>query len=272
MVGRLDRRVSTMDVNGDTCGLGGIDMQIHVWDLEQGKQIFVPKKAKVDKYDLHTVYSSSCVRSGHTNVQFYVGSGKGEVYIYDIREGKRPVRDFSANDHRIMSMALHPNEHHLFVGDTVGNLLCLDLRAKSPGDNGRKYRGLCGSIRDIQLNSKGTHVACVGLDRMLHVHDVETKECITSRAFLGQRLNRCAFLDHDIEKSMVDAFFDDDDDEEAEDELEGGGENGQVMDLDESDRTMKPDVDGEGPEEEDTDDSEDGEDDDSDDGHWDTET
>lgn len=54
------------------------------------------------------------------------------------------------------------------------------------------YKGATGSIRDLAVHSTGKYLATVGLDRIMRVYDVATRQQL-HRVYLRQRLNCVLF-------------------------------------------------------------------------------
>jgi hypothetical protein len=174
-----------------------------------------------------------------------VGSAYRQVRIYDLRmhgsraAGEVPLSKSSSPpplaprrplwytsldeaqrivDHRIT--ALCPlNDHVLAVGDAGGDVVAMDIRTLSGGavlrdcknPIVRRFVGPAGSVR--QLQTRGSRLASVSLDRMLRVHDASSTSTARARqplqtVYLKQRLN-CALV-----SGEPDVGNDDNDDQE----------------------------------------------------------
>lgn len=124
-----------------------------------------------------------------------------------------------------------PDENYLIAGDTVGRVSRVDLRTLRL--NG-VYKGNTGSIRDIAIHPSMNVVATVGLDRIMRVFDIETRQQL-HRVYLRQRLNCVLFSSEELvqcfakeeesekeeeEKESSDDLEVEDEEEEKDDDLE----------------------------------------------------
>ena len=102
----------------------------------------------------------------------------------------------------------------LITGDTVGRVSRVDLRTLRL--NG-VFKGNTGSIRDITVHPTINVVATVGLDRIMRVFDIETRQQL-HRVYLRQRLNCVLFSSEE----NVQCFAKEDEEKEMdEDDNEG---------------------------------------------------
>lgn len=82
-----------------------------------------------------------------------------------------------------------PDETTLIAGDTVGRVSRVDLRTlRLTG----VYKGNTGSVREIVVHPSMNVLATVGLDRIMRVFDIETRQQM-HRVYLRQRLNCVLF-------------------------------------------------------------------------------
>ena len=105
-----------------------------------------------------------------------------------------------------------PDENYLIAGDTVGRVSRVDLRTLRL--NG-VYKGNTGSIRDIAIHPSMNVVATVGLDRIMRVFDIETRQQL-HRVYLRQRLNCVLFSSEEL----VQCFAKEEESEKEEEEKE----------------------------------------------------
>lgn len=104
------------------------------------------------------------------------------------------------------------------------------------------YKGNTGSIRDIAIHPSMNIVATVGLDRIMRVFDVETRQQL-HRVYLRQRLNcvlfsseelvQCFAKEEESEKEEEEKDSSDDDLEVEEEEEKEGEKEDQDNDEDE---------------------------------------
>ncbi|KAG7387992.1 WD repeat-containing protein 74 [Phytophthora pseudosyringae] len=218
--------------------VGGKEHDLNLWSLETQQVLFKAKNVTHDKLDMRVpvwvkdlrFLSSPGSSNGHRVI---VGSGHRHVRIYDSNTKRRPVQQLdNFGENPIQSLCVSPDETRLYVGDTAGNLDILDLRTL-------KHMGRCtgpvGSIRDIACHPTLPYIAAVGLDRMVHVFDVNTrkyrhtiyaKQRLSSVLFCADGLKDIPVVDDEPSrkkhKSADDEVtFDDDDDDMEEEAYEG---------------------------------------------------
>ncbi|CAI5741490.1 unnamed protein product [Hyaloperonospora brassicae] len=176
-------------------GVGGKEHDLNLWSLETQQVLFKAKNVTHNKLDMRVpvwvkdlrFLSTPGTSNGHRVV---VGTGYQCVRIYDTNTKRRPVQQLDKfGEHPIQSLCVSPNETQVYVGDTAGNLDILDLRTL-------KHMGRCtgpvGSIRDISCHPTLPFIAAVGLDRMVHVFDVNTRKH-RHVIYAKQRLNCVLF-------------------------------------------------------------------------------
>ena len=138
-----------------------------------------------------------------------------------------------------------PDENYLIAGDTVGRVSRVDLRTLRL--NG-VYKGNTGSIRDIAIHPSMNVVATVGLDRIMRVFDIETRQQL-HRVYLRQRLNCVLFSSEEL----VQCFAKEEESEKEEEEKESSDDLEMEEDEKEDDLEMEEDEEEEKQEDEDED-------------------
>ncbi|EGZ22298.1 hypothetical protein PHYSODRAFT_496599 [Phytophthora sojae] len=224
--------------NQTAIGVGGKEHDLNLWSLETQQVLFKAKNVTHDKLDMRVPVWVKDLRflstpgnsNGHRVV---VGTGHRHVRIYDTNTKRRPVQQLdNFGENPIQSLCVSPDETRVYVGDTAGNLDILDLRTL-------KHMGRCtgpvGSIRDIACHPTLPYIAAVGLDRMVHIFDINTRK-YRHTIYAKQRLNSVLFCADGLKdipiaddeparkkrKSEDDEMeFGDDDDEEEEEAYEG---------------------------------------------------
>lgn len=141
-----------------------------------------------------------------------------------------------------------PDENYLIAGDTVGRVSRVDLRTLRL--NG-VYKGNTGSIRDIAIHPSMNVVATVGLDRIMRVFDIETRQQL-HRVYLRQRLNCVLFSSEEL----VQCFAKEEESEKEEEEKESSDD----LEVEEEEEAKDDDLEVEDDEEEKQDDEEDSDD------------
>jgi ribosome biogenesis protein NSA1 len=175
-------------------GLGGKEHDLNLWSLETQQLLFKAKNVTHDKLDMRVpvwVKDLRFLSQGSSNGHRVVtGTGHRHVRIYDSNTKRRPVQQLdNFGENPVQSLCVSPDETKIYVGDTAGNLDILDLRTL-------KHMGRCtgpvGSIRDIACHPTLPYIAAVGLDRMVHVFDVNTRK-YRHTIYAKQRLNSVLF-------------------------------------------------------------------------------
>ena len=117
----------------------------------------------------------------------------------------------------------------MIAGDTVGRVSRVDLRTLRL--NG-VYKGNTGSIRDIAIHPSMNVVATVGLDRIMRVFDIETRQQL-HRVYLRQRLNCVLFSSEEL----VQCFAKEEESEKEEEEKESSDD----LEIEEDEKEEKED-------------------------------
>uniref|UniRef100_A0AAV1THU9 Ribosome biogenesis protein NSA1 n=1 Tax=Peronospora matthiolae TaxID=2874970 RepID=A0AAV1THU9_9STRA len=242
-------------------GVGGKEHDLNLWSLETQQVLFKAKNVSHNKLDMRVPVWVKDLRflstPGSSNgYRVVVGSGYQCVRIYDSNTKRRPVQQLEKfGEHPIQSLCVSPDETRIYVGDTAGNLDILDVRTL-------KHMGRCtgpiGSIRDISCHPTLPYIAAVGLDRMVHVFDVNTRKR-RHVIYAKQRLN-CVLFCADGLKDMPaaadeparkkqkadeeDMDFDEDDEDDEEEEAYEGLEISEEEDGDESSDNSEDDDEG----------------------------
>ncbi|KAL3670383.1 hypothetical protein V7S43_004692 [Phytophthora oleae] len=228
---RLDSAAQTV------IGVGGKEHDLNLWSLETQQVLFKAKNVTHDKLDMRVPVWVKDLRflstAGNSNGhRVIVGTGHRHVRIYDSNTKRRPVLQLdNFGENPVQSLCVSPDETRVYVGDTAGNLDILDLRTL-------KHMGRCtgpvGSIRDIACHPTLPYIAAVGLDRMVHVFDINTRK-YRHTIYAKQRLNSVLFCEDGLkdipvvddepsrkkQKAGDDEMTFDDDDDEMEEAYEG---------------------------------------------------
>ncbi|RLN50033.1 hypothetical protein BBJ29_002765 [Phytophthora kernoviae] len=241
-------------------GLGGKEHDLNLWSLETQQMLFKAKNVTHNNLDMRVPvwvkdlrFLSSGSSNGHRVV---VGTGHRHIRIYDSNTKRRPVQQLdSFGENPVQSICVSPDETRVYVGDTAGNLDILDLRTL-------KHMGRCtgpvGSIRDIACHPTLPYIAAVGLDRMVHVFDVNTRN-YRHTIYAKQRLNSVLFCADGVkdmptvddeparkkQKAGDEEMEFGDDDEEEEEAYEGLEISEEEEDDDDDDDDSEPEDDSE---------------------------
>jgi hypothetical protein len=205
----------------DGIAFGGDENDLKIYDLETMQQTWAAANVPFDKLRLRVPIWVTALSFMHPSedscakANIVTGTGHKHIRFYDTAAGQRPVTSLDCGEFRVSSLCVGLQPHQVYVGDVSGALNWWDLRVNRKVGT---LKGSVGSIRDIQLDSSGSHLASVGLDRILHVYNTATNK-VTSSVYLKNRLNRCILFggDDDGEYGSNDDDEDYDDDNEDND-------------------------------------------------------
>lgn len=219
-------------------GVGGKERDVSIWSLETQQAVFKAKNVTHDTLDMRVpvwVKDLQFLSHGSSNgFRAVAGTGYRHVRIYDTNTKRRPVQEITFGEYPVNALCVSPDETRVFVADTAGNLDILDLRTL-------KHLGRCtgpvGALRDLACHPTLPYVAAVGLDRMVHVFNVNTRK-YQHMVYVKQRVNTVAFCNDGVKDvpvpetatlstkkrktEDVDMADDDDEDEEEDEEAYEG--------------------------------------------------
>ncbi|DBA04344.1 TPA: hypothetical protein N0F65_002106 [Lagenidium giganteum] len=165
--------------------VGGKERDLNIWSLERQEAIFKAKNVTHDKLDMRVpvwVKDLQFMSQGNSNGH--------RVVIYDTNTKRRPIQQIEFGEYPINAVCVSPDERQVFIADTTGNLDVMDLRT------------LNGAIRDIACHPTLPYVAAVGLDRMVHVFDINTRK-YQHMIYAKQRLNSVLFCNDGVKAVPV---------------------------------------------------------------------
>ena len=193
---------------GSTCFggvvFGGKESDAVLYDLETMQGVWHAENVPNDKLDLRVPIWITDIAfldperdSISTGAKFATGTGYKHVRLYDTNKSAQPIVSLDVGEFRVTRIQRSKSDHSIYVADTAGGFCLWDLRMR------RKLftlKGCAGSIRDIAIDNTSDHVACVGLDRFLHVYSTATNK-VKSTVYLKSRLNRCILMETEIVSS-----------------------------------------------------------------------
>lgn len=190
--------VSKMRIDPHSSGCvatGGKDNLLSLWDVEKQCSIFKAKNVPADNLDMQVPiwvkdmhFVNSSVTSGKTIV---TGTAYHHVRLYDTKAKRQPVLSIEYGEYPITQMCLTPDGNRVITCDTTGDVNSFDLRTlKHSG----RYVGPAGSVRGIACHQSLPYVAVAGLDRKVHVYNIDSRKRVHS-IYLKQRLNCVLFTD-----------------------------------------------------------------------------
>ncbi|KAL0583894.1 hypothetical protein ABG067_006162 [Albugo candida] len=185
--------------------IGGKEVDAQIWSLETQQIVFRAKNVPFDKLQLRVpvwVKDIEFLSQGNSNGhRLVVGTGYHQIRLYDTNTQRRPIQSIDFGDHPINALCVDPNGLHVYAADTTGCLDVLDLRTlKHLG----RFLGPDGAIRSLSRHPTLPYLAAVGLDRMVHVFDINARTCQHS-IYAKQRLNTVLFCDEGIVQHVEDS-------------------------------------------------------------------
>lgn len=174
--------------------LGGRENDIHMYNSTTNQEVWKAKNVPHDKLSLRvpvwiTALAFLRPESDTCSAAHLVsGTGYKHVRIYDTAASRQPVVSIDiGGDFRVTAIRPTSDGNGVFVADTAGGLHQWDLRTQR-----RIYtlKGSTGSIRDVQTNRDGSHLAAVGLDRYMRLYDARSNKPLSS-TYMKNRLNCC---------------------------------------------------------------------------------
>lgn len=244
--------------------LGGQENDLNFFDSNTQQSIWSAKNVPFDKLRLRVPVWITAIAifnpeqtSLSSGAKVLTGTGHKQIRLYDTRADTRPIKSFEIGEYRVTQLQALSDETNVYVSDTVGNVFHYDLRT-----NRRLHslKGSDGAIRQMTLYDDEETLVCVGLDRHVRWHDVNTQKHIKS-IYLRNRINTCLPIhsadqslkprkgkkrsrnsdsdgeeDDDEDMEDVDAFLgseEDEDDDEQEELLEGEEDDNEDEEIDE---------------------------------------
>lgn len=182
---------SHITAQGVLAAIGSKNTTVQVYDIPQCKQVWQAKNLKKTGDGANSelpIYDTKCQWLGEGLLA--TCTAFNEVRVYDIRTGKKPVRNTQLNKdsencyYPLYAITSSRDSRYIFTGDSIGHIYKLDL-----GDLrilGKARDVNVGAVRDLQCTD--TLLVSCGLDRYVKVYSQETME-LMDRALLWQKLN-----------------------------------------------------------------------------------
>jgi ribosome biogenesis protein NSA1 len=182
--------------------IGGKERDLNIWSLERQEAIFKAKNVTHDNLDMRVpvwVKDLRFLSRGNSNGhRIVLGTGYHHVRIYDTSVKRRPLQQIEFGENPIVSICVSPDENALYIGDTCGHLDALDMRMNLRHLG--RFTGPVGSIRDIACHPTLPYLAAVGLDRMVHVFNTNTRK-YAHMVYAKQRLNTVLFCQDGLKEA-----------------------------------------------------------------------
>lgn len=197
------------------CGGKERQNQLKVWNLETRECVFRTKNVANDFLQLEVPVWDTDVGFVDAN-RLASCSRHGYVRVYDMREQRRPIGNFTNDKEQIGYTCLATHGDHVFVGTTTGMAYAFDQRLMKRVLH--TYKGFSGSISCVGTDNTGKYLYTSALDRFVRVHHAETTvlqyQCYVKSKATRVLLRECA--------PKVKAEPDDSDDEPVKREADGG--------------------------------------------------
>jgi ribosome biogenesis protein NSA1 len=184
---------------------GGKEKLAQLIDLELKKSIWQSVNVPPDQLRMAVpIYDKALdwIDRDHT---FITATMHGHIRIYDVREHKRSptiIMDTKKMHLPLSSISVSPsNSNHFCTGDQVGNFRYYDKRMSLLPIG--KTKGMVGSIKSIAYHPTKEFVACVGLDRYLHIMNSNPSssnhknKSIVCKSYVKLKMNKVLFSDYE---------------------------------------------------------------------------
>ena len=181
-------------------GCQGAELKVYDMLDESRSVVFAGKGGKPNAVGLCDRPWNSAVAFNHgrdDGSHIVVGTGYGNVRLYDTRVGRRPQLDVPFKGYRITCIAPERCGNRWWVGDASGNLQVYDVRA---GTYHGAIKGIGGSVRSLDIHPKEPLIASVGLDRFVRVNSLQSSRSCVVRMYATSQLTAVGFLEHKKEK------------------------------------------------------------------------
>ena len=195
--------LSSCDTCLDGIAFGGRENDLQIYDHESLQLIWKSKNVLNDKLNLRQPIWITALEFLRPNIDsvssgahIATGTGYKQIRFYDTLTNQRPVQSMEIGEYRVTAIksASTTNEQDnkkLYVADTAGGLSLWDLRMFRKLST---LKGCVGSIRDIQISELQNQLICVGLDRTLHVYNMNTNKLV-HKSYMKTRMNCCVIIE-----------------------------------------------------------------------------
>ncbi|KAK8811294.1 hypothetical protein WA158_003029 [Blastocystis sp. Blastoise] len=210
----IDGPVATMHLcpyNHDIFAAGGKENDLKVYSIEKGSFIWRAKNVPNDFLDLRVpvwIKDLQFMECSDKGYKIITVTGYNQIRIYNTSVKRQPIEDYAVGEHAFVTCRLNKDQTYLYVSDIIGRVVGFNLSTHRIYG---VFKGNVGSVRDIQLHPSLPLLATVGLDRILRIYDIPSRD-LKHRIYLRQRLNTVVFGREEI--------IDDDEEEEDKEEEE----------------------------------------------------
>ncbi|KAL3900653.1 MAG: hypothetical protein SGCHY_001185 [Lobulomycetales sp.] len=217
---------------------GGEERDVALWDINSApgvdgmrQPIWMARNVPHDYLDLRQpvwVTDLCFLDPMGDHSKILAGTGHHQLRLYDARtdsgdsKGKkspgnrnRPTMNISVGENPVKSVCSMPgNDAYAFFADSIGHVGRVDLRNQKIVNS---YKGPTGSISQVSVFDG--QLAAVGLDRFLHVWNVENSANPTHKMYLKQKMS-CLLIDSEFSPSPIEKReLDEDGEKEGNDDI-----------------------------------------------------
>jgi len=158
---------------------GGKENDLKIWNLSSDKPeepAFKARNLPHDFLDLRVpVWIQDLTFLPRTSELVATCTRYGQIRLYDVRAGQRPVSNVQFVDHAIMSISSTMNDRQVIVGTAKGEAGLYDLRNPGQEKLVKKFHDFSGSIRCMVASQELPYVISCGLDRHVYVHHLSQR-------------------------------------------------------------------------------------------------
>eukprot|EP01127_Copromyxa_protea_P001533 TRINITY_DN11508_c0_g1_i1.p1 TRINITY_DN11508_c0_g1~~TRINITY_DN11508_c0_g1_i1.p1 ORF type:complete len:382 (+),score=84.49 TRINITY_DN11508_c0_g1_i1:32-1177(+) len=166
---------------------GGEGQLAQMLDLETKQTLWSARNVPLDFLDVEVPIHDRCLSWINPQHTFACVTAHKQFRVYDIRAQRRPTLTVDYGERPFVRLAISPIDPNLAVAsDTAANFTSFDLRRKFARIGG--FKGVAGALRSIAFHPEEPLVTAVGLDRFLHIFNVNTRASV-EKVYLKQRMN-----------------------------------------------------------------------------------
>lgn len=197
--------------------------------METQKFTFQARNVPNDKLDMMVpIWITDVAFSDNNTNMLFTATAYNQIRAYDQRQ-RQPVKNISLvkfkNDgmnHHLNCIRITP-EDQVIVADIHGDVTLVDVM--NTERMVARFKGSKGSIRAIEVNAETRTVACGGMDRIVRVYGLDSRE-VVGRCYVKQKITAITMACFPPPARMSDDEDDDDEwSEESENEVEEEDQN-----------------------------------------------
>ncbi|XKL67990.1 hypothetical protein PGB90_003481 [Kerria lacca] len=177
---KLNKPIDCMkksSIHPNIIGTGGKNNDLKLWDINTHQMTFIAKNIKPDELQLPIPIWVSDLIFLRSSEKIATCMRHGYVRLYDpLLPQRRPVFNAFQQDKVFTCICDTPNDNQFLVGSGSGDMFLVDIRGRIPFAG--KYKGFCGSIKNIICPPTQNLIFSVSLDRHFRIHNFKTRKLL----------------------------------------------------------------------------------------------